>query len=206
MSPNAWRCARAALGCWIAAAAFAAAAEEPKQALAQTAAGRLLIARATVVLQNLQAGRFSPVLDEMHHPPQETEAVLTDDRRALSVALQYLVSRFGKLESYELVQEPVECACLALAMAADAYWSKLPESDRGGAVTFATRHAKIESGIVRITETKTGGGWLRSIEFGVPATTPGATDQLTRIARGMVERMQAVTRKPKPKAPPPQPE
>lgn len=188
-------------------AAFAAAAEEPKPAAVETVSSRLLIARATGLMQNLQAGKFSSILDEMHHPPQDTKEVITEDRRALSVALQYLATRFGKLESYELAQAPVECVCVSLAMGPDEYWSQLPESDRGGVVTFTSRHAKIQSAIVRLTETRTGGGWLRSIEFGVPTTVPGAEDQLTRIVRDMIGRMEAVTRKPKSSKPPaPQPE
>src|SRR5262249_46331861 len=115
--------------------------------------------------------------------------------------------RFGKLESFELSKEPVECVCVALAMGPDEYWAKVDQTDRGPSVAFATRHAKMHDAIVRITETTAGKGWIRSIEFGLPPTVRGANDQVTRIAHEMVSRMQAVTRKPKgASAPAPKPE
>ena len=134
----------------------------------------------------------------MHHPPEYTEAENADDRRAISVAFQFLSSRFGKLESYELAQEPVDCVCVSLAHGGGRVLVEdRRRRDRGAAVAFASRHAKIHAAIVRITETNRGGGWIRSIEFGLPATVPGAKDQVTRMARDMVSRMKAATRKPK---------
>lgn len=156
-------------------------------------------------MQYFEAGVFSAILDQMHHPPQDSETAVADDRRAISVALQFLATRFGRLESYELAQAPVDCFCVSLAMGRPEYWSGLPESDRGDVVTFATRHAKIQSSIVRLTETRAGGGWIRSIEIGVPTTVPEAKDQIANIARAMAERMDAATRKPK-SANPPSPE
>jgi hypothetical protein len=206
-APDLWRRGdRLALACLCAAllAAFTAAAAEPK---AVQAPGPQQIARATLVMQNLQIGNFSPILDQMHYPPEYTEAENTDDRRAISVAFQFLSTRFGKLESFELAQEPVDCVCVSLSMGSDEYWSQPDGTARGAGVAFASRHAKVHAVIVRITETNLGRGWIRSIEFGVPATVPGAKDQVTRIARDMVSRMQAVTRKPKSSnAPAPKPE
>ena len=197
---------RASVACSLAAwlAVVAAGAEEPK---APPAPGPQLIARGTFVMKSLAVGDFSPILDQMHHPPGNDEGENTDDRRAISVAFQFLSTRFGALEGYELAQGPVDCICVSLAMGGDEYWAKDAETDRGASVAFTTRHAKIHAGIVRITDTNRGQGWMRSIEFGIPSTVPGAKDQMTRIAREMVSRMDAVTRKPKgASAPAPKPE
>jgi len=187
---------RASVACTLAAwlAALAAAAEAPK---APPAPGPQLIARGTFVMKSLEVGDFSPILDQMHYPSQYTESEHADDRRAVAVAFQFLSTRFGKLEGYELAEGPVDCVCVSLAMGPDEYWAKDADTDHGAAVAFTTRHAKIHGGIVRITETNRGQGWMRSIEFGISPTVPGAKDQMTRIAREMVSRMDAVTRKPK---------
>ncbi|HEX5066759.1 MAG TPA: hypothetical protein VFY49_11645 [Myxococcota bacterium] len=187
---------RASVACTIAVwlLAVAAAAEEPK---APPAPSPQLIARGTFVMRSLESGDFSTILDQMHHPTGNDEGENIDDRRAISVAFQFLSTRFGALEGYELAQGPVDCMCVSLAMGTEEYWAKDAETDHGAAVAFTTRHAKISAGIVRITQTNRGQGWMRSIEFGVPATAPGAKDQMTRIAREMFSRMQAVTRKPK---------
>lgn len=194
---------RSALACLCAAGlvVLAASAQEPK-AVPASRPGRQLIARGTAVMASLESGVFSPILDQMHHPPGYADTEIAEDRRAISAALQFLSARFGKLESYELRSEPVECLCISLAMGPDEYWAQVPESDRGGAVAFTSRYAKMQSAIVRITETNRGGGWIRSLEFGVPPTLPGAKDQITRITRDMISRMQAVTRKPKSSTPP----
>jgi hypothetical protein len=197
---------RASVACTLAVwlAALAAAAEEPKT---PSAPGPQLIARGNFVMKHLEVGDFSPILDQMHHPSHYTESENADDRRAISVAFQFLSTRFGKLEGYEIAQGPVDCVCVSLAMGPDEYWAKDAETDHGAAVAFTTRNAKIHAGIVRIIDTNRGQGWMRSIEFGIPSTVPGATDQMTRIAREMVSRMDAVTRKPKgTNAPAPKPE
>ncbi|HXK23470.1 MAG TPA: hypothetical protein VMS55_12420 [Myxococcota bacterium] len=185
-------------------AAFAAAAEEPA---APKAPSPQQVARGTLVMKNLEIGSYSPILDQMHHPATDTEAENAEDRRAISVAFQFLSTRFGKLEGFELAQGPVDCVCVSLGMGPDEYWAKDAETDRGAAVAFTTRYSKIHAGIVRITETNRGRGWIRSIEFGVPPTVPGAKEQVTRITREMIARMQSVTRKPKSgSAPAPKPE
>jgi hypothetical protein len=190
----------------VALAAFAAAAQEPKEAPKRPPNPRL-VQRGTYVMENLKSGNFSAILDQMQHPPTYTKEELAEDRRAISVALQFLSSGFGRLESYALSAEPVESYSVSLAMGPPEYWAQIPETELGSGITFTSRHAKVGSAIVRITEAYTESeGWIRSLEFGIPATVPGARDRMTRLAREMVSRMESATRKPKPKTPPPQPE
>jgi hypothetical protein len=182
--------------------AFAAAAQP--QGPPKPPPSPLLIERGTSVMANLKSGSFSPILDQMQHPPTYTEEEISDDRRAISIALQFLSSRFGKLESYELTQESVQCYWVSISMAPDDYWSQVAATELGAGVAFASRHAKLGSSVVRIMDSYSeGSGWIRSLDFGIPAATPGAKDIATRTARDMVSRMQAATRKPKPPAPPP---
>jgi len=205
VSPDPWRRAgRVARGCLAAAslAAFATAAAEP-QAAPKRPPSRQLIARGTFVMESLKSGTFAPILDQMQHPPTYTKEELAEDRRAVSVALQFLSSRFGKLESYELLPEPVEAYSVSIAMGPPEYWSQVPKTELGPGIAFASRHAKIGSVTVRITDAYTeSDGWIYSLEFGIPTTVPGASDRITQIARDMVTRMDSAIRKPKPKSSP----
>jgi len=189
----------ACLAC-VGLAVFAAVAEEPA---APKAPSPQLVARTTLVMKDLESQNYSRILDQMHHATTDTAAENAADRRSIAAALQLLSTRFGKLEGYELAQARDACVCVSLSMASDEYWAKDAETDHGAVVAFTTRHAKMHAGIVRITETNRGRDWIRSIEIGVPPTVPGANDQMTRIARELIERMHTVTRKPKdPNAPP----
>ena len=189
---------------WLAALAAAAA---ESQDVPRPPPSPLLIQRGASVMENLKSGSFSPILDQMQYPRTFTEEERADDRRTISVALQFLSSRFGKLESYELSLEPIDCYWVSISMGPDGFWSQVPATELGGGVAFATRHAKIASSVVRIMDSYLeGGGWIGSLSFGIPASVPGAKDLITRTARDMVSRMESATRKPKPKAPPaPQP-
>ena len=191
-------------GVVLALAAVAAGAAEPKPS-ASPPPSRELVRRGTVVMKNLETGNFAAILDEMQHPPDSTKQENAGDRRMISVALQFLASRFGKLESYEVSAEAVECFWVKIGMGSLEYWEKLPASQRGGGIAFASRHAKVQSAMIRITESfGDGPGWIRTLEFGIPAKIPGAKGQIEQMAREMVSRMDSATRMPK-SAPAPAP-
>jgi hypothetical protein len=143
------------------------------------------------LMQQLQATRFNVLLDAMHYPRDYSSEEVAADRRALSAGIQYVMTQFGKLEHFEYQADAPEAYRVSLGTASPEYWAKL---EPGAAVSFATRHAKVPSGVVTITVTQIGDrDQIRAIDFGIPASVEGAKQQIERVGQGVARRMLAAT-------------
>jgi hypothetical protein len=108
--------------------------------------------------------------------------------------MEFVASEFGELEAFAPLVQPVVFYKVELMMGTADYWTHLPNLGISAEERFQARYTSLQSGVVQITYFDFGGKpRIRSIDFGMLASEPQASERIASLGKRLFEAMSAVS-------------
>lgn len=147
---------------------------------------------ASEIVDLLRSRNLEEIANTLHYPGSYTAEELARDRKSVEEGLQFLTGEFGAVRDVTRQIAPVNFFEIGVSGGDLEYWKEYVKTGTQKNIEYRVTFSKIGPGILRVTYIKGNGQWeVRSVDFGIEATTPGARETILTIGKNMLAQHEA---------------
>jgi hypothetical protein len=144
-------------------------------------------------IEIIHRGNFNEAVELFHYPPNFSPKELSQDKKEVKLLLIEMTKLFGAFEKWEVAQGFFISYQFDIGGGDIPYWSKNPQFIE---VRYRTRFSNEGEGFVTFKAVQISKKLeLRSVAFGIPATSPNAEERFKKIVGYMMDVMKSLADK-----------